>query len=121
MPTPRPGERVRGSRTGRPIMALLDLLGRRWVLRIVWELRGDALGFRALQARCGGMSPSVLAERLRDLENTGIAEQDERADYRLTGGGKELIAALLPIHAWAEAWARRASFRSADCSSPRKH
>ena len=33
---------VRGSRTGRPIMALLDLLGRRWTLRILWELRGVA-------------------------------------------------------------------------------
>ena len=32
---------VRGSRTGRPVMALLDLLGRRWSLRIIWELRED--------------------------------------------------------------------------------
>jgi len=37
--TPKPGTRVRGSRTGRPIMALIDLLGRRWALRVVWELR----------------------------------------------------------------------------------
>ena len=43
---------VRGSRSGRPIMALLDLLGRRWTLRVLWELRADALGFRELQARC---------------------------------------------------------------------
>ena len=34
---------VRGSRSGRPIMALLDLLGRRWTLRILWELREQAL------------------------------------------------------------------------------
>ena len=41
---------VRGSRTGRPIMALLDLLGRRWTLRIIWELREDrALTSRALR------------------------------------------------------------------------
>ena len=32
---------VRGSASGRPIMVLLDLLGRRWSLRIVWELRDD--------------------------------------------------------------------------------
>ncbi|HJV56497.1 MAG TPA: transcriptional regulator, partial [Methylomirabilota bacterium] len=37
--TPRPGWPVRGSRTGRPIMALMDLLGRRWALRVIWELR----------------------------------------------------------------------------------
>ena len=43
MPIPRPGSAVRGSRTGRPVMAVLDVLGRRWGLRIAWELRGEAL------------------------------------------------------------------------------
>ena len=38
-PKTHPQRRVRGSRTGRPIMALLDLFGRRWSLRILWELR----------------------------------------------------------------------------------
>jgi len=46
-PAPRPGRPVRGSRTGRPIMALLDLLGRRWVLRILWELREAGYGLTA--------------------------------------------------------------------------
>jgi DNA-binding HxlR family transcriptional regulator len=49
MPAPRPGDRVRGSRSGRPIMAALDLLGRRWALRVLWELRDGALPFRALR------------------------------------------------------------------------
>src|SRR6202051_1493113 len=78
---------VRGSRTGRPIMALLDLLGRRWILRILWELRAGSLGFRALQARCGQMSPSVLSQRLRDLQTARIVEAGEGADYRLTAPG----------------------------------
>jgi hypothetical protein len=46
---PRPGVAVRGSQSGRPVMALLDLLGRRWALRTIWELREDSLSFRALQ------------------------------------------------------------------------
>jgi len=47
-----PAKQCAGSRTGRPIMALLELLGRRWMLRIMWELRGDtALGF-ANCSRC---------------------------------------------------------------------
>ena len=50
--TPKPGTPVRGSRTGRPIMAALDLLGRRWALRVLWELRGGPLSFRELRARC---------------------------------------------------------------------
>jgi hypothetical protein len=41
-------------------MALLDLLGRRWALRVLWELRdGEALTFRELQARCGGVSSTT--------------------------------------------------------------
>jgi DNA-binding HxlR family transcriptional regulator len=122
MKTPLPGKPVRGSRTGRPIMALLDLLGRRWILRVLWELREEALGFRALQARCGGMSPSVLSQRLLDLQNANIVEQHSQAGYRLTAGGKTLLAALMPLHGWAENWAMQAasSLPLADRSLPRK-
>ena len=44
MTRPIPGKPVRGSKTGRPIMALLDLLGRRWALRVLWELRNGPVG-----------------------------------------------------------------------------
>ena len=71
---PRPGHPVRGSRTGVPIMALLDLLGRRWALRVIWELRSDPLTFRALQEQCAGMSSSVLNARLRELRDAGAVE-----------------------------------------------
>lgn len=71
MPTPKPGKPVRGSRTGRPIMALLDLLGRRWALRILWELREGPLRFRTLQASCDTISPSVLSLRLTELKRRG--------------------------------------------------
>lgn len=107
MRTPLPGGRVRGSRTGRPIMALLDLLGRRWILRILWELRSESLGFRALQARAERMSPSVLSQRLRDLRNAGLVEQDERGDYRLTARGSQLLVALEPLNRWAKDWTSR--------------
>ena len=50
----RPGVSVRGSRSGRPIMAALDLLGRRWALRILWELRAGPLTFRAIRAALAG-------------------------------------------------------------------
>ena len=98
--------RVRGSRTGRPIMVLLDLLGRRWTLRIVWELRDAALGFRELQARCDGMSPSVLNQRLGELERTGLAARDAAGAWALTPLGRELLRRFLPVVEWAEAWAK---------------
>ncbi|MGW0521805.1 winged helix-turn-helix transcriptional regulator [Crossiella sp. NPDC003009] len=103
---PRPGRPVRGSETGKPIMALLDLLGRRWALRVIWELREDPLSFRDLQARCDGMSSSVLNQRLAELRAAWIVEQDGNG-YRLTAEGRELLVAYPAFQAWADRWAER--------------
>ena len=53
-------------------MAALDLLGRGHVLRLVWELRDESVGFREMQARCDGLSPSTLSQRLTDLRDAGL-------------------------------------------------
>ena len=103
--TPRPGRPVRGSRSGRPIMALMDLLGRRWTLRVIWELRDGGLTFRALQEACGGVSPTVLNQRLRELRESGLVETEGAAGYGLTPLGRELIAQTLPLVAWSTRWA----------------
>jgi DNA-binding HxlR family transcriptional regulator len=87
-------------------MALLALLGRRWTLRVIWELRDGPLPFRVLQERCGGMSSSVLNERLRELRDAGAVEPG-RGGYRLTPEGRELLDAYDPLDAWAERWAAR--------------
>jgi DNA-binding HxlR family transcriptional regulator len=97
--------RVRGSSTGRPIMALLDLLGRRWTLRIVWELREGPLTFRALQDATDGISPSVLNARLGDLRAAALIVQTDHG-YALTDLGRELFTKFLPLVAWSEKWAR---------------
>jgi DNA-binding HxlR family transcriptional regulator len=103
-PAPRPGRPVRGSRTCRPIMALLDLLGRRWVLRILWELRDGAVPtFRELQQRCDGVSSSVLTERLSELRQAGIVERGDDG-YQLTDRGRDLLALLQPMERWAASW-----------------
>jgi DNA-binding HxlR family transcriptional regulator len=89
-------------------MALLDLLGRRWALRVLWELRaGEALTFRELQERCGGVSSSVLNDRLRELRAAGIVGAEDGAGYRLSDEGAELLRALEPVGMWAKRWARR--------------
>jgi DNA-binding HxlR family transcriptional regulator len=106
MSTPTPGQAVRGSVTGRPIMAALDLLGRRWVLRILWELRDGPLGFRALQKACDGMSSSVLASRLADLTGTGIVIIDDSGDYALSEIGQRLRTAMQPLLDWSGEWAK---------------
>jgi DNA-binding HxlR family transcriptional regulator len=87
-------------------MALLDLLGRRWALRVIWELRHGPLAFRALQERCAGMSSSVLNQRLRELRAAEIVELG-RDGYRLTNEGRRLLEAYAPLEAWAQRWAAR--------------
>ena len=103
--TPRPGRAVRGSRTGRPVMALLDLLGRRWAVRVVWELRGDRLTFRALREACGAVSPTVLNDRLRELRESGLVDLAEAEGYGLTTLGRELLTLVLPLAEWSKRWA----------------
>ena len=103
--TPLPGRPVRGSGTGRPVMALLDLLGRRGTLRLLWELRdGHPQTFRLLQETAGGMSPSVLNDRLKELREAQLVELAP-AGYTLSASGRELLRRLKPLNSWAENWA----------------
>lgn len=103
---PKVGTPVRGSRSGRPIMVALDLLGRRSALRLMWELRAGAMTFRALQD-AADTNPSLLNTRLKELREAGWVEHDG-SGYRLTGGGTELLTALQPLYDWAQRWGRRA-------------
>ncbi len=102
---PKPGQAVRGSRTGRPVMALLDLLGRRMALRVLWELsRADApLTFRELQA-AAGTNPALLNTRLKELRASRLVVHDANG-YSLGEEGRSLLALLLPLDAWAAGWA----------------
>jgi DNA-binding HxlR family transcriptional regulator len=98
---------VRGSRSGRPIMALLDLLGRRWTLRIIWELRERSLTSRALRTACDEASPTVLQARLSELRKAGLVERMPASGYRLTDLGRDLLETFLPLHRFAERWSKR--------------
>ena len=98
--------RIRGSHTGRPIMVLLDLLGRRWALRILWELRNGALTSRALRTACDEASPTVLNERLKELREADFIELGD-AGYALTALGRELSEKFMPLHHFAEKWSGR--------------
>jgi DNA-binding HxlR family transcriptional regulator len=103
--TVRPGAPVRGSASGRPIMAVLDLLGRRSLLRIIWELRDGPLTFRALQ-QAADTNPGVLNARLAELRDAGAVAHDGEG-YALTEEGRRLLTVLEPLREWAQRWAAR--------------
>jgi len=86
-------------------MALLDLLGRRWMLRILWQLRDGPLTFRALRASCDAVSPSVLNTRLAEMRAADLLESRADEGYALTREGEQLLAVLAPLHEWAARWA----------------
>jgi DNA-binding HxlR family transcriptional regulator len=86
-------------------MALLDLLGRRGSLRILWELRdGHPQSFRLLRSSADAISPSVLNTRLKELRDASLVELTETG-YVLTAAGRKLIRHLQPLNRWAEDWA----------------
>jgi len=95
---------VRGSSSGRPIMLLFDVLGERWTLRILWELKQETLNFRALRERCDNVSPTSLNKRLKVLRELNLVVHDEEG-YSLSDTGQSLGSQLLALHEWAEVWA----------------
>lgn len=97
-----PGSAGERSADDAAVRALFDVLGRRWALRVIWELGPDAMTYRELAARVPDMSTSVLTQRLRDLRAAGLVEHEQGAGYQLTSLGSDLLAHLTPLRAWAE-------------------
>ncbi|VVE86253.1 winged helix-turn-helix transcriptional regulator [Pandoraea bronchicola] len=99
-------------------MVVLDLLGRRTALRILWELRGTPMTFRALQDACE-TNARLLNTRLTELKGAGLVEHGE-GGYRLSAEGRRLEAALQPLLGWAKGWATRdpGAFEATDHEKP---
>ena len=103
---PRPGKPVRGSRSGAPVMALFDLLGRRWAMGVLWTLAETGPStFRGLQADCETISPAVLNQRLKELQEAGLVERQAKG-YAITEMGGRIHQHLVPLGALAKDWAR---------------
>jgi DNA-binding HxlR family transcriptional regulator len=88
-------------------MALFDLLGRRWALRLLWELRDGPETFRGPRGRCVGLAPRVLNLRRAVLRAAGVVARGAEAGYALTTEGRQLIAAMAPLCSWAGRWGAR--------------
>ena len=84
----------------------LDLVGERWALLVVRELLFGPKRFTDLRAGLPGVSPNVLAERLRGLEGVGVVRRRKLPPpaasrvYELTDWGKELEPAIVSLGRW---------------------
>jgi DNA-binding HxlR family transcriptional regulator len=92
-----------------------DLLGRRWVLAIVYASHGGAIRFNEFKRTLAGIQPRTLAQRLSELEEAGILERrvidarPPRVEYRLTDAGRRLRALVRALdHCAGDLCGRRA-------------
>jgi DNA-binding HxlR family transcriptional regulator len=98
------------------MLALLDLLGRRWALRILWELRMQPASVQALHRRCDFMSTSVLSQRLAELKEARLIDKGGDGSYALTEHGGRLLSRLDGIDEWTQEWSRMIGGKAADRS-----
>ncbi len=82
--------------------AATELLGQRWMLRVIRELESGPLGFLELRRRMGNCSSSMLSTRLHTLQKAGLSVQRPDKSHELTAAGTELAGALEPLWAWAD-------------------
>src|SRR5829696_7888968 len=81
----------------------LDLIGERWALLVVRELLLGPKRFTDLRAGLPGVSPNVLAQRLRELESAGVVHRRKLPPpaasrvYELTEWGEELEPVIVRL------------------------
>ncbi len=78
----------------------LDLVGDRWTLLVVRELLVRPCRYADLQAGLPGIATNLLAERLRQLEDTGVISRDAQSRYQLTGWGQRLAGPVRELARW---------------------
>ncbi|MFI6323613.1 winged helix-turn-helix transcriptional regulator [Nonomuraea sp. NPDC050556] len=89
-----------------PIAHALDMIGERWALLVVRELRLGPRRYADLQAALPGIGPSVLTQRLRDLEEVGVLRRQTLPPpaaskiYELTEWGAELEPVFAALRVW---------------------
>lgn len=95
-----------------PVAQALEIVGERWTLLIVRELLCDNYRFNEILNGVPLMSRSLLAQRLRSLEDAGIVERRQREggstfEYHLTEAGRELQPIVETLGHWGQRWIKR--------------
>ena len=96
-----------------PATDALNVLGQKWVLRIIRQLGERTQRFCELQDALGGANSATLSQRLKLLEDEGLVERRAISamppwvEYSLTDKGSDLRGAIAAVDRWAERWAVR--------------
>ena len=91
-----------------PFEALMDTVGGKWKMLILWRLNlHDFLGFSELQRLTGGATTKVLSDQLKELEKYGFIQRiaypeiPPRVEYHITDLGKSLWPVLVSMQEWS--------------------
>ena len=109
----RAARRAAAQRAECAATAALNVLGQKWVLRIIRALGDRTQRFCELQDALGGANSATLSQRLKLLEDEGLIERHAISavppwvEYSLTTKGSDLRGAINGIDRWAERWAAR--------------
>lgn len=88
--------------------ASIELIGRRWSASILRALLPGPRRFCEISDTIPGISHRLVSERLGELVDAGLVEQDADAPgYRLTEAGVDLAAVFAEIDSWNRRWAGR--------------
>jgi DNA-binding HxlR family transcriptional regulator len=93
-----------------PVARAAEILTDRWTVLIIRELLADVNHFNELERGLPHMSRTLLAERLRRLQQAGVLERrgasrGKRTEYRLTSAGRELQPVIDQLGGWGARWA----------------
>jgi DNA-binding HxlR family transcriptional regulator len=93
-----------------PVARAAEILTDRWTVLIVRELLADVNHFNELERGLPHMSRTLLAERLRRLQQAGVLERrgasrGKHTEYRLTSAGRELQPLIDQLGGWGARWA----------------
>lgn len=89
-----------------PVTTTISLIGGKWKILILWQLRNSLRRFGQLQRLIPGITKKMLTQQLRELEKDGLvsrkvyAEVPPRVEYSLTNTGRSLIPVLETISNW---------------------
>lgn len=93
-----------------PVAMAAEVLCRRWTMVLMRELVAGTTRFNDLRRGVPKMSPTLLAQRLRELSSAGIVEKREIKsekgvfEYHLTEAGKDLRSVVEAMGMWGQKW-----------------
>ena len=95
-----------------PLELTMALVGGKWQCVILWHLRKHSLRFNQLKRRLGDITPKMLTQQLRDLEENDLIYRKvypvipPKVEYGLTEYGKTFVPILKSMYMWGDQYSK---------------